>query len=92
MVLIATLVFWNYLLDFLSFRFPAIERFSGPSPLCLVRDGRKLRRNMRREFITDAELDEKIREQGIEDIASIRLMFLEADGEMSVVKEKGVRA
>ena len=92
MVPIATLVFWNYLLDFLSFRFPATERFTAPSPLCLVCDGRKLRRSMRREFITDAELDEKICEQGIENIASIRPMFLEADGEMSVVKKKGVQA
>ena len=92
MVLIATLVFWNYLLDFLSFHYPAVERLTSPSRLCLVRGGKKLRRNMRREFITDAELEEKIREEGIEDIASIHLMFLEADGEMSVVKKTGVQA
>ena len=92
MVLIATLVFWNYLLDFLSFHYPAVERLTSPNRLCLVRGGKKLRRNMRREFITDAELEEKIREEGIEDIASIRLMFLEADGEMSVIKKKGAPA
>lgn len=86
MVLIATLVFWNYLLDFLSFRFTAVERFTSPGRLCLVRDGRKLRRNMRREFITDAELQAKISEQGIEDIKAIKAMYLEADGEMSVIK------
>ena len=86
MVLIATLVSWNYLLDVLSYRIPAFERFTAPPPLCLIRDGKKLRRNMRREFITDAELEAKIREQGIEDIASIQAMYLEADGELSVVK------
>lgn len=88
MVLIATLVFWNYLLDFLSFRFHAVERFTSPGRLCLVRDGKKLRRNMRREFITDAELHAKIREEGIDDIATIKLMYLEADGEMSLIKRE----
>ena len=39
MVLIATLVFWNYLLDFLSLYIPAVERFTSPSRLCLVRAG-----------------------------------------------------
>jgi uncharacterized membrane protein YcaP (DUF421 family) len=86
MVLIATLVFWNYILDWLSYRVPALERFTAPPPLCLIRNGKKLRRNMRRELITDEELQAKIREQGIEDIASIKGMYLEADGELSVVK------
>jgi uncharacterized membrane protein YcaP (DUF421 family) len=89
MVLSATLVFWNYMLDFLSFRYPAIERMTSPRRLCLVRDGRRLRRNMRREYITDGELNEKLREAGIEDIGAVKLMFLEADGEMRVIKHEG---
>lgn len=91
MVLITTLVFWNYMLDFLSFRIPAIQRFTSPRRLCLVRDGKRLRRNMRRELITDEELNAKIREEGVDDIATIKRMYLEADGEMSVVKREGAR-
>ncbi|MEP7057646.1 MAG: YetF domain-containing protein [Caldimonas sp.] len=91
MVLITTLVFWNYMLDFLSFRIPAIQRFTSPRRLCLVRDGKRLRRNMRRELITDEELNAKIREEGVDDIAAIKRMYLEADGEMSVVKREGAR-
>ena len=87
MVLIATLVFWNYLLDLLSYHLPVVERLTAPRRLCLVRDGKKLRRNMRRELITDEELHAKIREQGIEDIASIKGMYLEADGELSVIRQ-----
>lgn len=89
MVLIATLVAWNYTLDFLSYRIPAIERFTSPPRLLLIRDGKKLRRNMRRELITDEELHAKIREEGLEDIGSIKRMYLEADGEMSVIKREG---
>jgi len=86
MVLICTLVFWSYLLDFASFRFPLIQRFTAAPRLCLVRDGKLLRKNMRREFITDEELNAKIRHEGIEDITTVKRMYLEADGEMSLIR------
>jgi uncharacterized membrane protein YcaP (DUF421 family) len=94
MVLIGTLVFWSYLLDFMSFRFPVIQRFSSAPRLCLVRDGKMLRRNMRREFITDEELNAKIRHEGVEDLATVKRMYLEADGEMSLIRtdESGAAA
>jgi uncharacterized membrane protein YcaP (DUF421 family) len=92
MVLIGTLVFWSYTLDFMSFRFPAIQRFTSPPRLCLIRDGRRLRRNMRREFITDEELNAKIRQEGLEDIATVKRMYLEADGEMSLIRQEPARA
>jgi uncharacterized membrane protein YcaP (DUF421 family) len=92
MVLIATLVFWSYMLDFMSFHVPAIQRFTAPPRLCLVRDGRMQRRNMRREFITDQELNAKIRQEGVDDIASVKRMYLEADGEMSLIRREGTEA
>ena len=92
MVLIGTLVFWSYMLDFMSFLFPAIQQFTAAPRLCLVRNGKLLRRNMRREFITDAELNAKIREEGVEDIATVKAMYLEADGEMSLIRQDGAQA
>lgn len=90
MVLIGTLVFWSYMLDYMSFRFPAVQRFTSAPRLCLVRDGKPLRRNMRREFITDEELNAKVRQEGVEHLADVKLMFLEADGEMSLIRnDKG---
>ncbi len=88
MVLISTLVFWSYLLDFLSFRFPAVQRLTSAPRLCLVRDGKLLRRNLRREMITDEELKAKIRHEGVEDLADVKLMYLEADGEMSLIRRE----
>lgn len=87
MVLIGTLVFWSYMLDFLSFQFPVIQRFTSAQRLCLVRDGKMLRRNMRREFITDEELNAKIRHEGVDDLATVKRMYLEADGEMSLIRQ-----
>ena len=87
-VLISTLVFWNAALDVLCWRFPAMERLIVARTLALVRDGRMLRRNMRREFISVDELHAKMRENGVDDLAEVKSMTLEADGEISLVKRK----
>ncbi len=92
MVLIATLVFWSYMLDFMSFHYPVVRRLTEAPRLCLVRDGKLLRRNMRRELITDEELNAKIRREGIEDIGTVKRMYLEADGEMSLIRRDEPRA
>src|SRR4029453_2598094 len=63
-VLIATIVFWNYALDWLSHRFPPGERLLPPPPLLLVKDGRLLRRHMRHELVTEEELMSHLRQQG----------------------------
>ncbi len=92
MVLLGTLVFWSYMLDFMSFQFPLVQRFTSAPRLCLVRDGKLMRRNMRREFITDDELHAKIRHEGVEDLATVKRMYLEADGEMSLIRNDAPRA
>jgi len=55
-LLVATLVGWNVLLDWLGFRFPSIRPFAKPPSLLLVKHGRLLKNNMRREFISEDEL------------------------------------
>jgi uncharacterized membrane protein YcaP (DUF421 family) len=88
MVLVATLIAWNVLLNWLSFRFKSFRRFAEASSLCLIRDGRMLRRNMRREFIDDEELWAKLREQGITELQQVKQANLEADGVISVIKNE----
>lgn len=85
-LLISTLVFWNVLVDWATWRFPAVERLLAARRLCLVRNGRCHRRNMRREFISDAELMAKVREGGLEDLSQIKAMYLESDGEISLIR------
>jgi uncharacterized membrane protein YcaP (DUF421 family) len=87
--LIATLVFWNVLIDWASYRFPAVERVLAPPRLCLVRDGRLDRRNMRREFISLDELMSKVRQEGLEDLGRVKRMYLESDGEISLIRQPG---
>lgn len=88
MVLVSTLVLWNYLLDVLSYKYPKIDRLLSARKLCLVRDGKLQRRNMRKEFITSDEIFEKIREAGLERLEQVKLMYMESDGEISVIKRE----
>jgi uncharacterized membrane protein YcaP (DUF421 family) len=85
-VLISTLVFWNVLIDWATWRFAALEKLFSAKRLCLVKDGRRNRRNMRREFISDAELMSKVREEGLEDLSRVKRMYLESDGEISLIR------
>lgn len=84
--LIATIIFWNLAIDWLEFHFPAMERLLRPAPLLLVENGRVLRRNLRREFVTMDELLGRLREEGVEGPDEVERAFLEADGAISVKK------
>ncbi len=87
-VLVGTLIFWNVLLDRLSFRYPAFRRFAAAPPLCIVRDGKMLRRNMRKEYITEDELLSQLREQGADSLDKVKDVYLETDGNFSVIKRE----
>lgn len=86
-VLISTLVFWNVVIDWATYRWPAVEKLFAARRLLLVRDGKRQRRNMRREWISDAELMSKMREEGLEDLSRVKFMYLESDGEISLIRQ-----
>jgi uncharacterized membrane protein YcaP (DUF421 family) len=85
LVLVATLVFWSYTLDWLGYQFPRVRRLVHPPPLPLVKDGRLLRRNMRQELITEEELMSQCRQQGVSDLCDVRAAYMEGDGHISVI-------
>ncbi len=88
LVLVTTLVAWNFALDWLSFRFEPVARFLEPRPEVLIRNGRLNRRALRREMIRTDQLHGKLREQGVEDISEVRVARLESDGTLSVFKKE----
>lgn len=87
-LLVVTIVGWDYLLDWLGYRFPYVRPLLHPSPLPLIKEGELQRRNMRAEWITEDELAGKLREQGIEHIREVKMCFLEGDGKISVLRKK----
>lgn len=91
-VLVATIFGWNYLLDWLSFRFPAVHRLLEPAPTLLVANGRLHRANMRAEMLTRDDLMEQLREHGVAAVSEVRRCYLEADGHISVIRRDGARS
>lgn len=87
-VLVGTIVAWDFLLDWLGFRFPAVQRLLRPAPLPLIEDGRVLRRNLRQEMITSEELMSLLREEGVESVEEVKVCRLEGDGHFSVIKKE----
>lgn len=88
-VLVATVLFWSYAIEYLTHRFPTFERFFQPPPLLLIEHGRMLPRNMRTELVTRDELMTQLREEGIGDIAEVEQACMEPDGMISVIKKGG---
>lgn len=84
-LLVLVVIFWSYALDWLGYRFPWVERLLRPPALPLVRNGRLLRGNMRRELITEGELMSQLRQQGVSDLGQVKAVFMEGDGRFSVI-------
>ena len=84
-VTLKTMFFWNNALNWLSYYIRPLERLVVPAPLPIVRNGQMIRRNMRKEFVTEEELQQDLREQGCENIADVRLAVVEGDGNISLI-------
>lgn len=87
LVLMATLIGWNWLLDWASWRWNAVRRFAEPPPVVLVRRGHLIGRALRREQITVPELMAQLREHGIDKLAQVHLARMESDGSISVIRQ-----
>ncbi|AZB11223.1 DUF421 domain-containing protein [Chryseobacterium tructae] len=87
--LIAALVLFvaNFILKRLMFSNRSFEAFMQDEPVILIRDGVADQTALNRVKITENELEEAIREHGIEDIKNVKLSVLEVDGNISVVSQ-----
>lgn len=84
-ILVGTVIFWSYLLNWLGYKIPQFQRFMNPPPLLLVKNGRMIERHLQRELITEEELMSKLRQQGVEFLADVKLAYMEADGRISII-------
>lgn len=91
LILVGTIVFWSWALNWLGFRFPLFQRLVHPNPLPLIKDGRLLRKNMEKELITEGELMSQLRLQGVDNIEDVSSAHMEGDGRISVIEQNGAR-
>ena len=86
LILVSTIAFWDYFLDWISFKSPLMRRLLRPQPLLLIKDGRLIPRNLKREMIHEEDLLAQLREHGVARIADVQRCYLESEGRISVVK------
>jgi uncharacterized membrane protein YcaP (DUF421 family) len=84
-VLVATIIGWEYLIDWLAFRIPLIAKFVEGDPVVLIREGQVVDANLRHELITQDDLLSQLRQKGIDDPAQVLRCCLEGDGHISVI-------
>jgi uncharacterized membrane protein YcaP (DUF421 family) len=89
LLLVTTILFWSFALDWLGHHFRFVGRFVHPPPLALVKNGRMLLRNMRQELITEDELMTQLRKQGAQRVEDVKAAYMEGDGTISVICADG---
>lgn len=91
-LLISTIVLWDYIFDLLGYKSKFFERILQPKALPVIKDGNLLRQNMKSEMITYDEIMSQMRLQGIENISDVKKACLETDGHFSFIKKEDEEA
>ena len=85
---IITLLFIEILSSVLLITFPSLKGILSSRPTLLVRDGKPLRRELRRVRISLDELISALRQKDVTDITEVDYAILEQNGQISVLKKK----
>ena len=88
-VIVATIFGWNFALDWLAYRSRFAYWLLHPPPLVLIARGRIQWRTLRSQFMTRDDLLQQLREQGVDDVSTVKRCCLESDGRLSVIREDG---
>ena len=88
LLLLVVVLVWGWVLNWLQYRIPLLERLLCEPPVVIVRNGTILHRGMRKELITEEELLGAIRRAGLDDVESVARATVESTGEISVVPKK----
>ena len=75
----------NAIVAWVTFRYKRVERVVEHTPTILVKHGRILRENLRRERLSLSELRAALRREGIASLQDVHYVLLEEDGHLSVI-------
>lgn len=89
---IAVLVVCQLSISFLSIKGVRIREIICGKPVVLVRDGKILEKNMRREMYTINDLLEQLRFNSIQSVNDVEYGILETNGQLSVLLKPNKRA
>lgn len=87
--LVAALVLFvaNFIVKRLMFSNRKFESFMEEDPVVLIKDGKVDENALNKVKISKDELEEAVREHGVDGIKKVKLSILEVDGNISVISE-----
>jgi uncharacterized membrane protein YcaP (DUF421 family) len=91
-VLVATIFATSFVIDWLAFRYPRVQRFVHPEKKPLVVNGRVVRPTLQEELMTEQELMTQLRLNGVDDLSELKAAYLEGNGEVSVIRSSSSKA
>jgi uncharacterized membrane protein YcaP (DUF421 family) len=89
MMAVGTIAFWALVFAYLTFKFKKARPLLEGLPVVIVKDGKVLDEFLHAERMTLDELQEEARNQGIADLAKVKVGVLEPDGKISFLQENG---
>ena len=82
----AVLLLLNKIVSVVVHRFGAARRLVEGVPTILVFNGKTIQKNLDAERISQEELEQALREHGVDGMSDVRSVVLEVDGAISVLK------
>ncbi len=89
---IAVLLVCQLSISFLSIKGVRIREVICGKPILLIRDGKMLEKNMRKEMYTINDLLEQLRFNSIQNVSDVEYGILETNGQLSVLLKSNKRA
>ena len=86
LILAATLIGLNWLVGFVTARSKHIDRLIEGAPVLLARNGDVFESVLRRQMITETDLEQAMRAADCRDKSEIEAAYLETNGQISIVK------
>jgi uncharacterized membrane protein YcaP (DUF421 family) len=88
LILVGTIVGWEYVLDFLAYHVPIVGHLIDREPLQVVENGKINREHLRQELMSVEDLLSQLRQKGVDDVAYVKKSFIEGDGRLSVITDE----
>jgi len=84
---IGTIAMLQLGVSYANFRFPRLRPLLDGEPIVVVRDGKPIERNLRRERVTLDDLTSAMRQQNIAQIDDVQWAVMETSGTISFIKK-----
>lgn len=88
LIVLATLGTIQVLVSYLSYRFRGLRTVLDGKPLLVVEHGKLIKANLKRERLTDDDLLEQARQNGIDSLEQVKWAILETNGQISFIKKQ----